>query len=278
MYRQGVNYVRVMARTTALALVLTRGLLTLFVVVASAVLVTPASADGAPTSNPVIVAGGAFYPSITQDPLRDAIGRDGRDVYVFTIENPAALLEQNSVQPLEETSVRFQGFVEDVLRRTGAAKVDIVSHSQSSLLAQYYIKQLGGVNNVDTVVTLSSIAQGSMLGSFAMEFGDLRCLQVTICEQLSMGSDFIRDLNSPTDAAPGIRYVNFTSRNEELSFPFENNFMNGPGDVTNVLLQDQCPRDFADHLMLPLYPPLIDGVVQALRGRDIRLQCLVAAG
>lgn len=268
------RYILDMIRNTVLFKILMRGLLALSVAAVSVVMAAPASADEVPQNRPVIVAGGAFYPQFTQNPLRDAISRDGRDVHVFTIDNYANLLEENSAQPLEKTSVRFAAFVEDVLERTGATQVDIVAHSQSALLTQYFIKRLNGADRVNTVVTLSSITHGSQLGNFALEFGDLRCLQVTICEQLSMDSEFIRSLTIPSDAAPGVRYVNFTSRNEEASFPFENNFMTGPGDVTNVLLQDQCPRDFAEHLMLPLYPPLIDGTVQALRGSDIALKCL----
>lgn len=250
-------------------------MLALSVVMAPVASAASVSAQPASTPNPVIVAGGAFYPEITQWPLRDTIARDGRDVHVFTIDNPANLLEENSLKPLDETSVRFGAFVDDVLARTGAQRVDIVTHSQSGLLTQYFIKRLGGANKVGTVVNFSGIAHGSLLGNFALELGDLRCLHVTLCEQLAMDSDFLRDLNDPTDAAPGVRYVNFTSRNEEFVFPFENNFMTGPGDITNVLLQDQCPRDFAEHLMLPLYPPLIEGAAQALRGDEIRLPCLV---
>lgn len=119
-----------MARITDFS-ALTRGLLAISVAVASAVLAAPASADEAPIPNPVVVTGGAFYPASTQNPLRDAIKRDGRDVHVFTIDNPAALVEQNSLQPLYETSARFGSFIDDVLRRTGAEKVDIVTHSQS---------------------------------------------------------------------------------------------------------------------------------------------------
>lgn len=250
-------------------------MLALSVMIAPVASAAPVSAQPAPTPNPVIVAGGAFSPEILQWPLRDTIQRDGRDVYIFSIDNPAALLEQNSTKPLDETSVRFGGFVDDVLARTGAQRVDIVTHSQSGLLTQYFIKRLGGENKVGTVVNFSGIAQGTLLANVALEFGDLRCLQVTVCEQLAMDSDFIRDLNDPTDAAPGVRYVNFTSRNEEVVFPFENNFMTGPGDITNVLLQDQCPNDFAEHLLMPLYPPLIEGAAQALRGDEIRLPCLV---
>ncbi len=40
------------------------------------------------------------------------------------------------------------------------------------------------------------------------------------------------------------------SRYDEVVTPYTSAFLSGPG-VTNILLQDQCPLDFGEHLSMP---------------------------
>jgi triacylglycerol esterase/lipase EstA (alpha/beta hydrolase family) len=51
-----------------------------------------------------------------------------------------------------------------VLTATGAAKVDIVGHSQGGMMPRYYIRFLGGAATVHTLVGLAPSSHGTTIG------------------------------------------------------------------------------------------------------------------
>ena len=50
-----------------------------------------------------------------------------------------------------------------VLAATGAAKVDLVGHSQGGMMPRYYLKFLGGAAHVDKLVALAPSNHGTTL-------------------------------------------------------------------------------------------------------------------
>ncbi len=91
-------------------------------------LAVPAEArETAPrTTDPVILAAGSFLDENANGVLTQRLRAAGFDVHVYTIPNPAARLET--------TAPSLAEFVDRVRETTGAAKVDVVNHSQSGLL------------------------------------------------------------------------------------------------------------------------------------------------
>ena len=73
------------------------------------------------------------------------------------------------------------------------------------------------------------------------------------CEQQQAGSSFLTDLNAGGDTVGGVHYTVIQSRNDEVVTPYDSAFLSGP-DVTNILLQQQCPLDQGEHLSMPLRP------------------------
>ena len=51
--------------------------------------------------------------------------------------------------------------VNEIKAATGAAKVDIITHSMGGLSSRYYIKNLGGAANVDDWVSLAGPNHGT---------------------------------------------------------------------------------------------------------------------
>ena len=53
---------------------------------------------------------------------------------------------------MQDSAVELKQFVAKVRRATGADKVDLVGHSQGTLMPTYYMKFLGGAEFVKTLV------------------------------------------------------------------------------------------------------------------------------
>jgi triacylglycerol esterase/lipase EstA (alpha/beta hydrolase family) len=236
------------------------------VVVASLVLClaacTPAS-PAAPDANPVIIAGGTGAPAEFYEPLASRLRAGGYRVFIYTIPSP--------LSPFEDSAPSFEAFLERVLAVTGAAKADVVGHSQGVILVRYAAKFLGGGTKIGTLVSLSGGIYGSTLASSINESAG--CLGLVLCQEASTGSDFLKQLNEPNDAIDGVHHVNITTIHDEIGTPYTNNLMYGHGDITNVVVQDQCPNDQVDHIFLAFDGAVASGIDDALARRPITLDC-----
>ena len=99
----------------------------------------------------------------------------------------------NTSQSNATTASQLGSLVNDVLRRTGASKVDIISHSMGGLSSRYYVKNLGGDLKVDDWVSLGGPNHGTDTANFCFS---------TSCSEMRIGSSFLAALNSG-DETPG---------------------------------------------------------------------------
>lgn len=100
--------------------------------------------------------------------------------------------------------------VDDILARTGAAKVDIIAHSAGSVFSRYYIKNLGGDSKVDAWVSLAGPNHGTDTAD--------NC-SFTPCLEMRLGSTFLATLNAG-DETPGlVRYATWWSACDETINP-----------------------------------------------------------
>ncbi|MFB6935796.1 esterase/lipase family protein [Streptomyces chartreusis] len=145
-------------------------------------------------------------------------------------------------------------FVDRVRAATGAAKVDLVGHSQGGMMPRYYIKNLGGAAKVDKLVALTPSNHGttfSGLGLLALVIpGGNAVLGAgcKACSQQLIGSDFLKDLNSGGETDPGVTYTVITTRYDEVVTPYTSAYLDAAPNVSNVKLQDVCPAEFTDHI------------------------------
>src|SRR3954467_5264063 len=75
--------------------------------------------------------------------------------------NGSGLLGIYGVGPIERSAQQLADFVRQVRAVTGAAKVDIVGHSQGGMMPRYFIKFLGGDSVVDDLVGLAPSNHGT---------------------------------------------------------------------------------------------------------------------
>ncbi|WP_431946537.1 esterase/lipase family protein [Actinacidiphila sp. bgisy167] len=148
--------------------------------------------------------------------------------------------------------------VDRVLAATGAAKVDIVGHSQGGVMPRHYINFLGGAPKVNALVGLAPSNHGTDLGGLLRLLpyfpGAAEAIEHLTPQALTdqmAGSAFLTRLNAGGDTLPGIRYTVIATRYDEVVTPYTSQFLSGPG-VRNVVLQDLCPLDLSEHVLVGL--------------------------
>jgi len=160
------------------------------------------------------------------------------------------------VDDIPTSAAELDAFVDKVRAATGAAKVDLVGHSQGGMMPRYYLKYLGGAAEVNALIGLSPSNHGTTLdGLFVLsnffpganQFTGALC---PACEQQRAGSAFITDLNSGGETVPGVAYTVIQTRYDQVVTPYTSAFLSG-SNVKNVLLQNQCILDLGDHLSMP---------------------------
>jgi triacylglycerol esterase/lipase EstA (alpha/beta hydrolase family) len=156
-------------------------------------------------------------------------------------------------ESIEDAAAELSGLVDRVLAATGAAEVDLVAHSQGGITERYYTKFLGGAGKVGALIGVSPVSHGTTLfgvGTLAHETGLNEAVTAQACPACAedvAGSALMNKLNDGGDTLPGVRYTAIGTRYEEIITPEQSQFLSGR-HVTNILLQDQCPTDFVDHL------------------------------
>lgn len=141
--------------------------------------------------------------------------------YSFTASNATSAAE-----------IRDQ--VNDIIRITGATKVDIIAFSMGSVSSRYYLKNLDGALSVDAWVSLAGPNHGT-------DAVDNRNCQFTPCREIVPGSAFLTALNSG-DETPGLaRYGTWRSPCDATINPDESVILTG---ATNTLTSCLGHLDF----------------------------------
>jgi triacylglycerol esterase/lipase EstA (alpha/beta hydrolase family) len=203
---------------------------------------------------PVVLAHGTFgNMTVSWQALAPLLANNGYCVFALDYGGEADS-QTKATGDIPTSAAQLGAFVDEVLAATGAAKVDIVGHSQGGMMPRWYIKFLGGDQTVRTLVGLSPSNHGTTLFGLSglasklpggtAAFGDC-----TACEQQLAGSEFLATLNAGGDTVPGPTYTVIQTRYDEVVTPYHSAFLTGP-NVTNITLQHRCALDLGDHLAI----------------------------
>lgn len=166
----------------------------------------------------------------------------------FPLPFPGAL---GGLADIRESAAELGAFVDRVLAATGASKVDIVGHSQGTLMPNWYAKFLGGASKIEHYVSLAPLWHGTGTTGPAPSTtafgGDPRELVGPSFGQMSAGSSFLQEMRAGGVAVPGIDYVNIVTRYDELVRPYTSGIEDG---MTNIVLQDSCALDLSEHFQI----------------------------
>lgn len=191
--------------------------------------------------------------------LRDDLAQRGYCTFSLTYGAPNNQTYVGGLDHIATSAAQIKQFVQQVLTQTGAAKVDLLGHSEGAFQSLYVTKTQGLSSRIGKVVAIAPPTHGTTFGGL-MAVADLLgapfrpVLDSLIissgcpaCDDLITGGPAITTLNNGPIAQPGVAYTVITSRYDELVTPTETSFVREPG-VVNEYVQDSCPTDPVGHL------------------------------
>jgi triacylglycerol lipase len=232
--------------------------------------IATASPAAPATNDPVIIVAGtgaAQGPAnVFYSGMAARLRADGYQPFIFGL--PGSGLGDIAV-----TSQALNAYADQVRAQTGAARVDLVGHSQGGLVARYYVRNLGGAAEVDSLISLGAPHYGTTLANAAKLLGLGSCLGVVACNQMAIGSSFLNSLNAGDDTIGNVRYTNITTKLDAIVTPHTNGRLANDGNNTNVTVQDQCWARAVGHVTLATDGTVYSGILDALRKQPITLDC-----
>ncbi|MEU5001419.1 alpha/beta fold hydrolase [Streptomyces sp. NPDC021622] len=205
---------------------------------------------------PVVLVHGTFGNSVDNWlVLAPYLVRRGYCVYSLDYGQLPGVPFFNGLGPIDKSAEQLDGFVDKVLASTGAAKADLVGHSQGGMMPRHYLKFLGGAAKVNALIGLAPDNHGTtLLGLTKLlpYFPGIEDLLTTKTPSLAdqvAGSPFLTKLNEGGDTVPGVRYTVIATKYDEVVTPYRTQFLDGPG-VRNVTVQDLCPVDLSEHVAI----------------------------
>ncbi|MGW1076453.1 esterase/lipase family protein [Streptomyces sp. NPDC002537] len=183
--------------------------------------------------------------------LAPQLRSDGRCVFAFEYGDvKGSPLHQ--VGPMRESARQLAAFVDGVLAATGAPRVDLVGASQGGLLPLYYINRLHGDAKVGRMVGIEPASQGASENGVQAILGgtpglnEVPGVSCAACVDFTVGSSFLRETAEGGWTRPGVRYTTIVSRTD-LAVTVDEARLPPAPNVTNIITQDICPQDLANH-------------------------------
>jgi triacylglycerol esterase/lipase EstA (alpha/beta hydrolase family) len=146
----------------------------------------------------------------------------------------------------------------DALRaRTGAARIDVVTHSMGAISSRYWMDHLGGAAKVDAWVSLAGVNEGTVWA-----YG---CYVLTPCREMVPTSSVLDGLSQHVRvgvrATGTTRYAAWWSPCDEAIVPRTNAELPGARNVETACL---------DHTEMRTDPHVLEQVVRFLRPDSLR--------
>ena len=112
--------------------------------------------------------------------------------------------------------------------RTGARRIDVVSHSMGAISSRYYLERLGGAASVDAWVSLAGVNAGTIWA-----YG---CYALTPCREMVPSSSVLSGLNDDFRPVAPTRYGAWWSPCDEAIVPAANAELTGAHNVETACL------------------------------------------
>lgn len=165
-----------------------------------------------PAPDPILFVHGWQGEAAQWRPMLARFRRDGwsdRQLYAWTFDDR----ESNAV-----IAARISTRIDQILAATGAAHVDVVTHSMGSLSARYYLKNLARPGRVDAWVSLGGPNHGTQVARLCFS---------AACREMRPGSPFLAALNRGDETPGATRYATWWSPCDEAVQPAASAMLDG---------------------------------------------------
>ncbi|KAE8371506.1 Alpha/Beta hydrolase protein [Aspergillus bertholletiae] len=164
------------------------------------------------------------------------------------------------LRSISDSSAEIAAFVREVVKRTGAKKVDLVGHSEGAFQSLYVPKFQGVSDLLDKIVAIAPPTHGTNFGglyNLAYLFGNvsrevvgevLTKFGCPACDELGPDGAAVERLNDGQPIVqPGNSLTVIVSKGDEMVTPHSTSWVQEDG-VNNIYVQDFCPLDPVGHI------------------------------
>jgi len=179
------------------------------------------------------------------------------DYCVFSVTYGVTQYGFGGLAPIDASAREIGAFIDRVLEATGAAKVDLVGHSEGAFQSLYVTKVTGYAPKVGRVVALAPPTHGTTFAGIVTLGRTLGGQELVnaftdgagcfACTDLIEGGPGVARLVDGPIAQPGVAYTIVATRYDAVVTPTSTSFVREPG-VTNYYIQDRCPFDPVGHI------------------------------
>lgn len=169
---------------------------------------------------------------------------------------------------MQDSAEELKRFVAKVRRATGARKVDLVGHSQGTLMPTWWLKYLGGAPYVKRYISLAplwhgiQVAEPSAIAAPVFGADDESTPVCVACGQFRSGSAFMKKIRAGGGPGlDGIVYTNIVTEYDQLVVPYTSGIEPG---MNNVVVQEHCETDYSEHFQIAADPVAARVVLNAL--------------
>ena len=189
--------------------------------------------------------------------------------YGVTAGTPKGVDQFGGLDKIETSAQQLRAFVTKVRKATGASQVDILGHSQGTLMPNYYLKFLGGAPYVRNYVSLAPLWHGTggddtlakSMAIYAPQQDPQELPVCAACSQMSTGSPFMQKMRRGGVAVDGIKYTNIVTKYDQLVRPYTSGIETG---MRNITVQSKCAQDYTEHFEIAADPVAAAYVLNAL--------------
>jgi triacylglycerol lipase len=189
--------------------------------------------------------------------------------YGVAAGTPTGVDQFGGLTKMEASARQLAAFVTRVRHATGATKVDLLGHSEGTLMPNYYVKFLGGARYVHSYVSLAPIWHGTSAGGgaqlnqaaavFGMDSADSP--GCSSCAEFAPDSAFMHKMRTGPVAVKGVHYTNIVTKYDELVTPYTSGIQTG---MRNFVVQGHCSSDATEHFEIAADPVAAGYVLNAL--------------